>query len=141
MSLLMLSILSTSIYDLVLIYVCHFHQVLLLLLLQSLFKFDHYRDTRASILDPCIQGILDMVLCHLLLVANLQLVLYSTLSNCSACTLIYFERKCCPARSNLILHDYLFFKFSFQTCKFWLFQPLFDKRYCLHVLIRSCMLI
>ena len=49
--------LSTSIYDLVLIYVCHFHQVLLLLLLQSLFKFDHYRDTRAFILDPCIQGI------------------------------------------------------------------------------------
>ena len=47
-------ILSTSIYDLVLIYVCHFHQ----LLLQSLFKFDHYRDTRAFILDPCIQGIL-----------------------------------------------------------------------------------
>ena len=46
-------ILSTSIYDLVLIYVCHFHQVLL----QSLFKIDHYRDTRAFILDPCIQGI------------------------------------------------------------------------------------
>ena len=45
--------LSTSIYDLVLINVCHFHQVLL----QSLFKFDHYRDTRAFILDPCIQGI------------------------------------------------------------------------------------
>ena len=50
-----LMMLSTSIYDLVLIYVCHFHQ---LLLLQSLFKFDHYRDTRAFILDPCIQGIL-----------------------------------------------------------------------------------
>ena len=49
--------LSTSIYDLVLIYVCHFHLVLLLLLLQSLFKFVHYRDTRAAILDPCIQGI------------------------------------------------------------------------------------
>ena len=46
--------LSTSIYNLVLINVCHFHQVLL----QSLFKFDHYRDTRAFILDPCIQGIL-----------------------------------------------------------------------------------
>ena len=25
--------------------------------ISSLVKFDHYRDTRASILDPCIQGI------------------------------------------------------------------------------------
>ena len=53
--------LSTSIYDLMLIYVCHFHHhflLLLLLLLQwSLVKFDHYRDTHAAILDPCIQGI------------------------------------------------------------------------------------
>ena len=47
---------STRIYILMLIFACHFHQVLLLL--QSLFKFDHYRDTRAFILDPCIQGIL-----------------------------------------------------------------------------------
>ena len=47
--------LSTSIYDLVLIYVCHFHHHFLQLLF---FKFDHYRDTRAFILDPCIQGIL-----------------------------------------------------------------------------------
>ena len=53
-----MKLLSTSIYDLVLIYVCHFHQ----LLLQSLFKFDHYRDTRAFILDPCIQGIFDFLL-------------------------------------------------------------------------------
>ena len=28
-----------------------------------LFKFDHYRDTRAFILDPCIQGILQMKKC------------------------------------------------------------------------------
>ena len=48
--------LSTSIYDLVLIYVCHFHHHFLLLL-TVIFNFDHYRDTRASILDPCIQGI------------------------------------------------------------------------------------
>ena len=47
--------LSTSIYDLVLKYVCHFHHHFLLQL--PLVKFDHYRDTRASILDPCIQGI------------------------------------------------------------------------------------
>ena len=47
--------LSTSIYILVLIYVCHFHHHFLLQL--PLVKFDHYRDTRASILDPCIQGI------------------------------------------------------------------------------------
>ena len=46
--------LSTSIYNLVLIYVCHIHHHFLL---WQLFKFDHYRDTRASILDPCIQGI------------------------------------------------------------------------------------
>ena len=50
-----LNFLSTSIYDLVLIYVCHFHHHFLLQL--PLVKFDHYRDTRASILDPCIQGI------------------------------------------------------------------------------------
>ena len=31
---------------------------------------------------------------------------YSTVSNCSTCTLIYFERKCRPVRSNLILYDY-----------------------------------
>ena len=48
--------LSTSIYDLVLIYVCHFHHHFLLQL--PLLKFDYYRDTRALILDPCIQGIL-----------------------------------------------------------------------------------
>lgn len=47
--------LSTSIYNLVLIYVCHFHHHFLKL---PLVKFDHYQDTRASILDPCIQGIL-----------------------------------------------------------------------------------
>ena len=47
-----LLILSTSIYHLVLIYVCHFHRIL-----QSLFKFDHYPDTRAFILEPWIQGI------------------------------------------------------------------------------------
>ena len=46
--------LSTSIYDLVLIYVCHFHHHFLLQL--PLLKFDYYRDTRALILDPCIQG-------------------------------------------------------------------------------------
>ena len=54
--------LSTSIYDLVLIYVCHFHHhyhhltvtQIIHLIQWSLFKFDHYRDTRASILDPCI---------------------------------------------------------------------------------------
>ena len=46
--------LSTSIYGLVLIYVCHFHH----LLLWHFLNFVHYRDTRASILDPCIQGIL-----------------------------------------------------------------------------------
>ena len=46
-----------------LIYVCHFHHhFLLLLLLQlPLVKFDHYRDTRAAILDPCIQGILKII--------------------------------------------------------------------------------
>ena len=54
--LLIFTILSTSIYDLVLIYVYHFHHHFLLLQ-WPLFKFDHYRDTRASILDPCIQGI------------------------------------------------------------------------------------
>ena len=26
--------------------------------LKTLVKYDHYRDTRADILDPCIQGIL-----------------------------------------------------------------------------------
>ena len=46
-------LLSTSIYDLVLIYVCHFHHHFQ----WQLLKFDHYRDTRAFILDPCIQGI------------------------------------------------------------------------------------
>ena len=48
--------LSTSIYDLVLIYVCHFHHHFLLQC--RLVKFDHYWNTRASILDACIQGIL-----------------------------------------------------------------------------------
>ena len=43
----------SNIYDLVLIYVCHFHHHFQ----WSLFKFDHYWDTRASIFDPCIQGI------------------------------------------------------------------------------------
>ena len=38
-----------------LIYVCHFHHHFLLQ--WRLVKFDYYRDTRASILDPCIQGI------------------------------------------------------------------------------------
>ena len=47
--------LSTSIYDLVLIYVCHFHHHFLRQL--PLLKSDHYRDTRASTLDPRIQGI------------------------------------------------------------------------------------
>ena len=47
--------LSTSIYDLVLIYVCHFHHHFLLQ--WCLVKYYHYRDTRAYILDPCIQGI------------------------------------------------------------------------------------
>ena len=28
------------------------------IIISHLFKFDHYRDTRAFILDPCIQGIL-----------------------------------------------------------------------------------
>ena len=52
--------LSTSIYDLVLIYVCHFHHHFLLQLpLLKFDQFDRYRDTRASILDPCIQGIFD----------------------------------------------------------------------------------
>ena len=27
-------------------------------IISELVKFDHYRDTRAAILDPCIQGIL-----------------------------------------------------------------------------------
>ena len=27
------------------------------IIISSLLKFDHYRDTRAAILDPCIQGI------------------------------------------------------------------------------------
>ena len=44
--------LSRSISDLVLIYVCYFHHHFQ----WSLFKFDHYWDTRASIFDPCIQG-------------------------------------------------------------------------------------
>ena len=46
---------SSRIYDLVLIYICHFHHHFLQ---WRLVKFDHYRDTRASILGPCIQGIL-----------------------------------------------------------------------------------
>ena len=40
--------LSTSIYDLVLIYVCHFHHHFLQL---PLLNFDYYRDTRAYIWD------------------------------------------------------------------------------------------
>ena len=36
-------------------YVCHFHHHPALV--WHFLKFDHYRDTRAAILDPCIQGI------------------------------------------------------------------------------------
>ena len=43
------------------IYVCHFHHHFLLLLQWLLFKFDHYRDTHALILDPYIQGIFTKV--------------------------------------------------------------------------------
>ena len=32
----------------------------IIIIISSLVKFDHYRDTRAAILDPCIQGILDI---------------------------------------------------------------------------------
>ena len=71
--------LSTSIYDLVLIYVCHFHQVLLLL--QSLFKFDHYWDTRAFILDPCIQGIFHLLSFLVLSAEVLSEVFYFQLKN------------------------------------------------------------
>ena len=42
-------ILSTSIYDLVLLYVCYFHHH------ATFWQFMDYRDTRAYILDPCIQ--------------------------------------------------------------------------------------
>ena len=42
--------LSTSIYDLMLLYVCHFHHHL-----PTFWQFMDYRDTRAFILDPCIQ--------------------------------------------------------------------------------------
>ena len=73
------NILSTSIYDLVLIYVCHFHQVLLLL--QSLFKFDHYWDTRAFILDPCIQGIFHLLSFLVLSAEVLSEVFYFQLKN------------------------------------------------------------
>ena len=45
----LMSKLSTSIYDLVLINVCHFHHFLLLQ--WQLFNFEYYRDTRAYILD------------------------------------------------------------------------------------------
>ena len=41
--------LSTSNYDLVLIYVCHFHHH------KTLVQIMDYRDTHAYILDPCIQ--------------------------------------------------------------------------------------
>ena len=45
--------LSTSIYDLVLLHVCHFlHH------LPTFWQFTDYRDTRAYILDPCIQEFL-----------------------------------------------------------------------------------
>ena len=32
---------------------------IIIAIISSLVKFDHYRDTRAAILDPCIQGILN----------------------------------------------------------------------------------
>ena len=61
--------LSTSIYDLVLIYVCHFHHHFLLQL--PLVKFDHYRGTRAFILDPCIQGIsYSLLQLHMVLISS-----------------------------------------------------------------------
>ena len=44
-------ILSTSIFDLVLLDVCHFHQFFQ----EQLFNFGLYRDALAYILDPCIQ--------------------------------------------------------------------------------------
>ena len=43
-------ILSTSIYNLVLLYVCHFHHHH-----PTFWQFIDYRDTHAFILDPCIQ--------------------------------------------------------------------------------------
>ena len=46
--------LSTSIYDLVLLHVCHFHHQHH----PTFWKFIDYRDTRAFILDPCIQEFL-----------------------------------------------------------------------------------
>ena len=46
--------LSTSIYDLVLLYVCHFHHQ------ATFWQFIDYRDTRAFILDPCIQEFLQI---------------------------------------------------------------------------------
>ena len=50
--------LSTSIYDLVLIYVCHFHHHLVFQQNTKFMLFGQimdYRDTRAYILHPCIQ--------------------------------------------------------------------------------------
>ena len=38
---------------------------LITIAISSLLKFDHYRDTRAFILDPCIQGILKLILIKL----------------------------------------------------------------------------
>ena len=46
--------LSTSIYDLVLLHVCHFHHHHH----PTFWQFIDYRDTRAFILDPCIQEFL-----------------------------------------------------------------------------------
>ena len=44
--------------------------------ISELFKFDHYRGTRASILDPCIQGILEttfqIAICLILIAAALK---------------------------------------------------------------------
>ena len=36
----------------------------IIIIISSLVKFDHYRDTRAAILDPCIQGILVDKMCR-----------------------------------------------------------------------------